>query len=138
MESEPAVTPTPDSPDTASMPAGWFTNPENAEQLRYWDGSAWTDQVAVRAGDAPAGPLVSDSDLKWVLPVGRSGWAISAGYAGLFALIIFPAPIALILSLIAIWDLKKHPEKKGWGRTIFGLVTGVLGTVVLMLMLLGS
>jgi hypothetical protein len=69
--------------------------------------------------------------MRMLLPVGRSGWAIAAGYAGLFAFAIFPAPLAIILGLIAIRDIKKHPEKHGMGRAIFGLLAGCLGTAVL-------
>ena len=25
---------------------GWYPNPSNAQQKRYWDGTQWTDQVA--------------------------------------------------------------------------------------------
>ncbi len=69
---------------------------------------------------------------RMLLPVGRSGWAIAAGYAGLFALIVFPAPLALVLGIVAIWHLKKNPEKYGWGRALFGFITGLLGTAVLI------
>ena len=69
--------------------------------------------------------------MRMVLPVGRSGWAIAAGYLGLCALIIYPAPLALVASILAYRDLKKHPEKHGRGRAMFGLVMGILGTVVL-------
>src|SRR4051794_36538416 len=63
---------------------------------------------------------------RMLLPVGRSGWAIAAGYLGLFSLIVLPAPIALIFSIIAIRDIRKsrtaaHP-KHGMGRAIFGLI----------------
>ena len=84
----------------------------------------------------PPGPG-DDPLVRMLLPVGRSGWAIAAGYAGLFALLIFPAPLALILAAVAIYDLKKHPEKHGMGRAIFGLVMGLLGTAVLALALVG-
>jgi len=66
-----------------------------------------------------------------LIPVGRSGWAIAAGYLGLFSFVVLPAPIALVVALIAISDIRKHPEKHGMGRAIFGLVMGILGTVAL-------
>jgi hypothetical protein len=61
-----------------------------------------------------------------LLPVGRSFWAIAAGYAGLFAVLFVPAPIALILGIIAIYDIKRHPDRHGMGRAIFGLVMGAI------------
>lgn len=65
-----------------------------------------------------------------LLPVGRSALSIAAGYAGLFAVLCLPAPIALILGILAVMDMKKHPEKRGMGRAIFGIVMGALFTVV--------
>ena len=69
--------------------------------------------------------------MRMVLPVGRSGWAIAAGYLGLCAFIIYPAPLALIASILAFRDLKRHPEKDGRGRAVFGLVLGIIGTLAL-------
>ena len=73
---------------------------------------------------------------RMLLPVGRSIWAIAAGYLGLFSLIIFPAPIALIVSIIAIADIRKSrtsaQPKHGMGRAIFGLIMGLLGTAILV------
>ncbi|MFI5381487.1 MAG: DUF4190 domain-containing protein [Tepidisphaerales bacterium] len=76
-----------------------------------------------------------DAGMRLLLPVGRSGWAIAAGYAGLFALIIFPAPLALILSIVAMVDMKRNPKKHGMGRAIFGLITGILGTAGLIVLI---
>lgn len=75
--------------------------------------------------------------MRWILPIGRSGWAIAAGYAGLFALAIFPAPLALALGLVAVRDLKRHPAKRGMGRAVFAILTGTLGTLALPVVLLG-
>ncbi len=83
--------------------------------------------------------LGDNARMRMILPVGRSGWAIAAGYLGLFALIVLPAPLALIVSIIAIWDIRRSRgtarPKHGMGRAIFGLITGLLGTVVLVALL---
>jgi hypothetical protein len=85
-----------------------------------------------------ASSLGADPLLRMVLPVGRSGWAIAAGYAGLFSLVFVCAPIALLLGLVAINDLRRHPEKHGWGRAIFGLVMGLIFSLGLVVMLLAG
>lgn len=73
--------------------------------------------------------------MRLLLPVGRSGWAIAAGYFGLFALVILPAPLALLFGILAVRDIlqsrgTEHP-KHGLGRAIFALITGTAGTIVL-------
>ena len=70
--------------------------------------------------------------MRMLLPVGRSGLAIAAGYAGLFALMVWPAPIALVLGILAVRDLKAHPDKLGMGRATFGIVVGALGSAALI------
>jgi hypothetical protein len=35
-----------DAASVAATPPGWHRDPANAAQLRYWDGSRWTDHVA--------------------------------------------------------------------------------------------
>jgi hypothetical protein len=39
-----------------ATPAGWYPNPENATQLRYWDGSEWTHHTAAAQQPALATP----------------------------------------------------------------------------------
>ena len=82
----------------------------------------------------PQKGLGDDAAMRLILPVGCSGWAIGAGYAGLFGLLIFPAPLALGLGIAAAVHLKRNPKLHGWGRTIFGIVVGVLGTLALAAM----
>lgn len=77
-------------------------------------------------------PVLEDGAVKWIVPVGRSGWAIAAGYAGLFAFAIYPAPIAWALSLIAMRHLRRNPKLLGWGRAVFAFVTGLVGTIILV------
>jgi hypothetical protein len=80
--------------------------------------------------------LGDDATARMLLPVGRSGLAIAAGYFGLFALLIFPAPLALILGLLAVRDLRRNPKKYGMGRAVFAIVTGALGTAVIVWLIL--
>ncbi len=77
-----------------------------------------------------------------LIPVGRSGWAIAAGYLGLLGLFIVPAPLALIVSIIAIMKIRKSKDsakpKHGMGRAIFGLIVGIVGTLILAIALLDN
>ena len=83
----------------------------------------------------PAGSVGDDAVVRMLIPVGRSGLAIAAGYAGLFAVLVFPAPIAVLLGILAVRDIRKNPHKHGMGRAVFGLVMGVLFTVLLAVLL---
>ena len=96
-----------------------------------------TITVPPLAGATPP-DLGEDAIVRMLLPVGRSGWAIAAGYAGLFAVLFFPAPIALVLGLVAIWDIRKHSKKHGMGRAIFGLVMGAIFTLLMLSFLIAG
>jgi hypothetical protein len=83
------------------------------------------------AGYVPPRPIGEDAGIRMLIPIGRSIWAIAAGYLGLFSVLLIPAPLALIVSIIAIRDIRKHPDRHGMGRAIFGLIMGILGTIFL-------
>ena len=79
--------------------------------------------LAVLFGGAP---VPADPSLKYLLPVGRSGFAIAAGYLGLFGIAVpFLCIAAVIFSILGARDLKRNPEKLGWGRVITGFVLGI-------------
>ncbi|MCC6126001.1 MAG: DUF4190 domain-containing protein [Pirellulales bacterium] len=88
-----------------------------------------TITIPPRNAVAPA-DLNDSAAIRMLLPVGRSIWAIAAGYMGLFSVLVFPAPFAIILGILAIRDIRKHPEKHGLGRAIFGLVMGIIGPIL--------
>ena len=46
---------------------------------------------------------------------------------------ISPPPAPLILGIVAIQDIRKHPQRHGLGRAIFGLIMGLVGTAFLLL-----
>lgn len=87
----------------------------------------------------PPPSAIDDSpEMRMLLPVGRSGLAIAAGYAGLFSILMFPAPIAVLLGILAILDIRRNPEKHGMGRAVFALIMGGIFSVVLLVSILGS
>jgi hypothetical protein len=73
--------------------------------------------------------------MRLLMPVGRSAWAIAAGYLALFAVLVFPAPLALLAGILAVKDINKSKgtgnPKFGMGRAIFGIVMGLIGSVIL-------
>ena len=82
-------------------------------------------------------PFIDDSAaMRLLLPVKVSALAMAAGYLGLFAMILVPAPLALVVSLFAIADLKRHPEKRGMGRAVFGTFMGAVGSAGLAVMMM--
>ncbi len=85
---------------------------------------------------APQGNAsAQDAGLAFVLPIGRSGWAIAAGYLALFSILVLPAPFALACGVMALRDIKKDPKKTGKPRAFFGIVMGALGTLALVFLL---
>ena len=80
-----------------------------------------------------------DAGMRMLLPVGRSGLAIAAGYLGLVSILLIPAPFALILGILAIREIRRsrQTDKRvyGMGRAIFGIAMGALFTVIGLLML---
>jgi hypothetical protein len=79
-----------------------------------------------------------DDPRRWLMPIGRSGWAIAAGYVALFSLIIWPLGIASIILAFAAWaDMGRNPEKLGKGRALFAFLVG-LGSATLFAALLST
>ena len=72
-----------------------------------------------------------DAGMRMLIPVGRSPWAIVAGYLGLLSPLMIFAPFALIVSIFAIRDIKRR-DTHGMGRAVFGLIMGALFTILLV------
>ena len=93
---------------------------------------------AVPGWAVPTQELGEDRLMRALLPVGRSGWAIAAGYLGIFALLAVPAPFALLAGLLAMRDIRRNPKKHGMGRAVFAIVMGAIGTLVLAFFLFAA
>ncbi|MDX9723207.1 MAG: DUF4190 domain-containing protein [Myxococcota bacterium] len=77
-----------------------------------------------------------DNGLAMLVPIGRAPLAIAAGYLGIFSLFMIFAPLSLLVSILALRQLRQNPELKGKGRAIFGLVMGLVFTLSLVGLLL--
>ena len=103
------------------------------------DASACANCGLARAPAPPVGRARPDAAIAALIPIGRSGLAIAAGYVGLFALVLVVlGPVSLLLGVLAWRDIARHPEKLGKGRALFAMVAGVWGTVVTILFLLST
>ncbi|HMJ78817.1 MAG TPA: hypothetical protein VK507_22730 [Iamia sp.] len=74
-------------------------------------------------------------DVAWrlLLPAGRSGWAIIAGYLGLVGWLVFPlGPFAVITAELGRREIKQHPRRHGMGRVVVGYIGGAIGTALLV------
>jgi hypothetical protein len=83
----------------------------------------------------PGGNYVNPTEdpLRFVVPVNPSMWAVAAGYLGLFSVLCLPGPIAIFAGIKGLQEIKRDPNKNGDGRAWFGIIMGVLGTIVLLI-----
>jgi len=75
-------------------------------------------------------PLSENAGMRAILPIGRSGFAIAAGYLGIFSVVPFVGPFAILFGALAIRHIKRNPQRHGMGRAIFGIAMGAVFTIV--------
>lgn len=93
------------------------------EELAEFEAAPPTTPADIPRWQPPEG---ADPAIRLLLPVGRSGWAIAAGYLGLFSVLGIFAPLAIITGILAIRDIRRHPQRCGMGRAIFGIAMGAV------------
>jgi len=99
-----------------STPAGWYPDPQNPGQQRYWDGAAWSE--ATQVGAAPAAPF--GQQVGYGYTAGGGGEVADAGARFVAYLIdgvvIFGAIVAVLIV-----------------GAIFGAISDGLGAIVTLL-----
>lgn len=102
----------------------------------YDDDDDYDDESRPRRRRRP--PPSNDAGLGLIVPINTPVLAILASYAGLFSVLCFPAPFALLLGVLALMQLKKDPKQSGHGRAWFAIVMGAIGSVVLLIGVIGA
>lgn len=121
---------------TATAPPGWYPDPGQPAELRWWDGAMWTEYRA--PGWQPPAAGVSH-DLDWLLPVNRDGFAIASGYLGLLSLLPNPltSTAAIVCGVVALQRVTAS-GKLGRGRAWFGVIVGGLSLALFAFVVLAA
>lgn len=86
----------------------------------------------------PPPSATDDPAMSWVIPVHNPVLAIISSYCGLIGLgCPILGPIAVVTGFLAIQQIRKTPGLTGMGRCIFGIVSGIIGSLFLLLVILG-
>jgi hypothetical protein len=97
---------------------------------------AWTQgaQAWMPVAQAVAIPVQTPDGLHYIVPTSSTSMlCLVAGYMGIFSIVLCPfAPVALVLGILGLRDLRTHPEKNGKGRAITGITIGAVGTLCLL------
>ena len=60
----------------------------------------------------------------------RSSTAVIAGYLGVFSIVPVVGLLAMVAGMLAIRDIRRHPQKQGIGRARFAIAVGAVLSVV--------
>lgn len=78
--------------------AGWYDDPDDPSQLRYWDGRQWTDDRATKQGQVerpPPPPVAQTAGSSW--DGGRiAKWLAIAGVVGAILLALVPVSVSVL------------------------------------------
>ena len=104
--------------DETQTPAGWYPDPQNPDQPRYWDGVAW---AAAGAGPAPGGAYTVETQ-------STNGFAIASLVSG----ILWLSGLGSILALVFGYRAKKqiaasNGSQGGGGMASAGVILGWVG-----------
>ena len=120
----PPPSPTPPRPVGTAPPLPPRPVPPRAEPgLAPWPGPPPALMGLAASGGVPPSATPSAA--------GPTGMAQAAFVSGLLSIFLCPAPVAIILGILGILDVKRAPGRTGLGRSIFGLCAGLVGSLAL-------
>jgi hypothetical protein len=105
---------------------GWYPDPYDGSQLRYWDGSEWTDHRQPVEGSSSAGAAEPD------LPShGPASTSLILGVLSMVLCGFFTGVPAMVLARRAGREIDESEGRLGGrGVATAGFVTGLVGTIL--------
>lgn len=131
--------------ESPTPPAGWFVNPEDESELRYWDGAGWTALRRVRAPDGPppvpygAAPAAPPNQQVAVRPLLAAGaFLILAGIgravSSLLSYDAYAVSTAAAVAEVVGWTgafvaflVAGYPNRAASTRAVTGILAGLYG-----------
>ena len=117
----------------SNRPQEWLPDPEGRHQLRWWDGSQWTEHVS----DNGQQGIDELADSVPPPPPGavarRSGRATAALVLGIVGILVFPvvcSTLAIIFGALALRDMGPDPAVRGRSMAWWGLGLGIAGLLI--------
>ena len=109
--------------DETQNPAGWYSDPQNPNQPRYWDGVAW----------APAGASTPPGSEYAVEQQSTSGFAIASLVSGILWIFGIGSILAVVFGFIARQQIAaSNGSERGSGMATAGIVLGFLGIALII------
>lgn len=123
----------------STRPQEWLPDPAGRHQLRWWDGTRWTEHVSDDGetstdrpddlGYPPPPPLGSQPGD----PRQRSGRATASLVLGIVGVLVFPvvcSTLAIIFGALALRDIGDRKDIAGRNMAWWGLGLGIAGLVI--------
>ena len=111
----------------------WLPDPAGLHQLRWWDGTVWTEHVSDN-GTQSIDPMESTSPPPPPSAgARRSGRATASLVLGIVGVLVFPvvcSTLAIIFGALALRDMGTNENVRGRPMAWWGLGLGIAGLLI--------